>query len=542
MGIPSDRVRARALRYGIFEHAASVDIDDLRALDLFQRERGSPAYKESARRALALSNAFLANAPSLYIDHYLRYFMAEYNNRTFKSYGAQQPLSFNVMAAFMEPDERAFMFILLEERFHSFALSQYLDFATDPSYALDWKYLSTINELEIYEFNQLGAPASVELPGMGAILFAGVAIVRAGTEIAVCAVFGEQIAGSEIPELPEEKGAYPPGKEFLAEIALPSDPRPEEFFSVDGYSPLLVMMQLNCRDQSRNELYVLREMKHGFQVIHDDAEIYDEINELKPEYLEGIRSTNLAALRRYNDLIELSTQLIGLPHYFEASEDDIQIERHPTRYRTEKVPPRVQKQLASLERRFHAQYREVRTLSTQPLNREVTQKLRRSGLRMETTGYWKRLEFGKVGSDKHGGLVHGKTWVTKDVHWHETPLIEQESLVEVEVSDVAGREDPAGFVYAMRSPAHPPNVFKVGWTARAPDARADDLSGTTGQPDRFLVVEQWRVAQPRAVEAKIHAALAAYRLSNSREFFRLKYDRLHAEIRRVVGPFLLEEA
>jgi hypothetical protein len=53
----------------------------------------------------------------------------------------------------------------------------------------------------------------------------------------------------------------------------------------------------------------------------------------------------------------------------------------------------------------------------------------------------------------------------------------------------------------MRCSAIESNVYKVGWTAKSFQERADDLSRATGVPLFFVVVDSWRVRQPRIAEA-----------------------------------------
>ncbi len=75
-----------------------------------------------SERALAIAEAFDLNGPGLYVDKYLRNFLREYNGRVLKGEGANQPTSFNVMRAFVEPDENNLILRLLQSvstRFHS---------------------------------------------------------------------------------------------------------------------------------------------------------------------------------------------------------------------------------------------------------------------------------------------------------------------------------------------------------------------------------------------------------------------------------------
>jgi hypothetical protein len=66
-------------------------------------------------------------------------------------------------------------------------------------------------------------------------------------------------------------------------------------------------------------------------------------------------------------------------------------------------------------------------------------------------------------------------------------------------------------------------------TKDAPDTRAKQISGATGVPEPFDVLFACSVADCRAAESKAHCRLAAFRVNESREFFRIP-----AEIARKV--------
>lgn len=536
----SDHARARAARLMAFMAAASVRPDDARAKALHERVRHSPEFKKRVRRTLGLINAYRLNGIGGYIDNYLRHFLAEYNNRTTKSHGTKQPLSFNVMQAFIEPDEIALLFILLPETMHAFALSQYLEHLTTPGIEIDWDGLQKLDELNIYAFNQLGSPSGIQLPGLSHLLFGGVAMVRQGSILSVCALFGEPTDPLETKPEPTERGRILPGKEFLLEGKDEEDLTPEPFFGDETRSPLLVMMHIDIRTRKRHALYILRERADAFFTIHDDPAIYEDIRSIEPNHVESNKKHNDEMLQKYADVIELTVQLCGAPGYFDGTVDDVRVERHPTRLRLETLPPRISSPIDELERVCRPLYRDVLTISTEPLNREVAARLRRSGLKRETSGYWKTLDRNQVGADKNENFMHGKTWVTKDLTWMESPLLEREGELEVDVLDQGTNGATDGWVYTLRSAAHPRDVFKVGMTTRSADDRAQELSGSTGQPDHFLVVEEWHVTQPLTVERLIHDALRPHRLAGRREFFQVKYKDLRSTVDRIAAPFLID--
>lgn len=81
-----------------------------------------------------------------------------------------------------------------------------------------------------------------------------------------------------------------------------------------------------------------------------------------------------------------------------------------------------------------------------------------------------------------------------------------------------------GVVYILSNPAYQKDIFKIGWSTRSADERARDLFGHTGVPERFTVEYEKLVVQPEFAEFQIHEALKDFRLTTSREFFRLQIE------------------
>jgi hypothetical protein len=74
-----------------------------------------------------------------------------------------------------------------------------------------------------------------------------------------------------------------------------------------------------------------------------------------------------------------------------------------------------------------------------------------------------------------------------------------------------------GFVYILHNPQM--LCIKIGCTERAPHARAEELSRSTGVPVPFKIVCYVEVDDFQAVERRMHEWCAKYRISASREFF-----------------------
>jgi hypothetical protein len=76
-----------------------------------------------------------------------------------------------------------------------------------------------------------------------------------------------------------------------------------------------------------------------------------------------------------------------------------------------------------------------------------------------------------------------------------------------------------GWVYILSNVAMP-GLLKVGQTTRSPEERALELA-TTGVPTPFEVEVAWPVDDVREAERQAHAALDRFRVSDSREWFRV---------------------
>lgn len=80
-------------------------------------------------------------------------------------------------------------------------------------------------------------------------------------------------------------------------------------------------------------------------------------------------------------------------------------------------------------------------------------------------------------------------------------------------------DNTRGHVYILSNPAMP-GLLKIGFTKGDVDARARQLR-TTGVPRPFRVEAKIRAKYAHGTESKIHKALARYRDSHDREFFRM---------------------
>ena len=75
----------------------------------------------------------------------------------------------------------------------------------------------------------------------------------------------------------------------------------------------------------------------------------------------------------------------------------------------------------------------------------------------------------------------------------------------------------SGFVYILSNELMP-NIYKVGFTERNPDERANEITLKSGLPKQFKVEKYWRSNDPYIVEQRIHEALSEF--AQGKEFFK----------------------
>jgi hypothetical protein len=488
----SDDALRRRARFAEFARAADVvpeNPDYNRITERLSATKLDPEFnrlmKAQVQRCNSLAAAFHLNGPSLYVDTYLRKFLLEYNNRAFKGRGNEQPTSFNILRSFVTPDEKAFVLRLLEEKFFQFNLIDYLDFVTsdaaDASMAIH-----DFEELTIYELNTGGSFAQVVLPGFEDLVFCGAAVAREGTEFSVMAIFGNRrslfVEGPQVsPEL-----IRPQKRELIGDG--PWDITAERLFDSDAYYPLIAMTRIDASDRRIHAQYIMHESKDTFRVTTDDPAVM-----LEPTFyqsgvdMDAVIETALNELCRYRHIFNLLNNLLHFPRFFDKHEDDFYVERHPTQLKLGPQTTQIRKLRTTLEAKYCPNYRDVLTLAqSDGLKSSLLDRL---DLKFETSGYWRTLPLDKLGADKLGNPIHGKTWVEQRLTWREVENTnadrgkQQTSVVRV------SRAEDVGYVYIMRSPAHDRNIYKVGFTKRDPEVRANDLSATSGQPNALVVMQ-----------------------------------------------------
>lgn len=86
---------------------------------------------------------------------------------------------------------------------------------------------------------------------------------------------------------------------------------------------------------------------------------------------------------------------------------------------------------------------------------------------------------------------------------------------------IAATKRVGGYVYVLSNKCIP-DLVKIGFSTRAVESRIAELNASTSIPEPFKLEASFPVEQPLEQEAAVHAKLASYRHSETREFFRLQ--------------------
>jgi hypothetical protein len=501
------------------------------------------------KKTTSIIDAQLENGASFPIDSLLRDFLLEYNGRNFQHGLRSMPSSFNVMEAFFEYVPDLSMFRLLQEKDHLFHSIEFLDYVTSGEAPIDCRdLLETLEERVIYSYNLLNNVADITFKirtgreyGIG-----GAAIVRHNSEISILLMSGEKTA---IPERTQElrenfaQVAPFPSKESIK----PAEDRIMEAVPLLGNNQFwqtLVLSRVNLEDMTIDVRYVMIDIGNGYIIKSDDISILmSAVNKdfIEPRF-EDTAKEMVKEIQDYETLFELSKTSLYLPLFFEDHSDDILVENHPTKLfqrikkrGKRKVKP---KYIGPREKITHRPVSILRMPEYQYPNRTFHVSV---PLKLEVSGFWKKLDPSQVGIDKHGRPIHGRTWVEKTLTWAQSEFVPEQLVTERHTAGLfpSSRNldtQERGYIYVMRSAAHAKDIFKIGLSRRSSEIRSAELSRATGVPDQFLIVQEWEVSDCVKAEKLIHQALLKYRMKPEREFFKAPYK----VIVKAIGEVLVE--
>ena len=473
-------------------------------------------------------------------DQALRGFQYEYNNRIWNHGLHALPSTCNVVEAFLQYNPKLNTFILHEENNHLFSFSAFVNWYTSGDIDLDQKVaLEAFTPGVIYSFDNLADPSDL-LYGTehnSEVGISGFAMVRFGAEISVLCVAGEtENLEKKTGEIKEnfQKVQYAENRKNIT----PNPSLSIEAVPLKSKLPLwrlIALSRFDLSEMSQAVRYICHDAGNAYRIITDDPSVFlDMKGDFIDKDIEAVALNSAHEISGFNALFDLCSTALFLPLYFEKFAEDVATERFKTRYASEVGKRSFLKIKMNIPHNIKVAYRNVNVIRAEE-NFSDTRATIYSipNFHIQTSGYWHPLEPGKIGSDKNGNPIHGRTWISKKLSWMEAE--EPNALVAKRNDKKTLPKGPApGFIYVMRSPLHPRNVFKVGLTQSSTESRADELSSATGVPGRIYVMQEWAVGDCISIEREIHSRLTEYRVDLRREFFEVPLKHIISVIEETI--------
>nr|WP_319571258.1 GIY-YIG nuclease family protein [uncultured Draconibacterium sp.] len=482
--------------------------------------------KRSHKQASSIWFTQSQNGINLLQDSELRFFLNEFNDRTWKHGFSALPSSFNVLEGFFKWNPKLFYFELLEEEEHLFSLFDFFDFVTSKncSNSLDYFIENTEDEL-IYTYNIINNVKELTFSTSDSKEYAigGVSFVKREGEVIMLLVAGEL---GDVKEFSKQIPDYDQGDKTKSYLK-PADDREKEavkLFDQDDIWKVNIYVRIDLENKTIDSRYIQKDTGVAYSTITDDyGMLMRSISDEKA--LEQVIKRQAEEIATYESIFEAAYSCLYLPEYFDYYDEHVLPEEHPTNL----YDKTLRKPLSNKVPKFHPKYF-FKTKDVWVLDRNIDPvsgktKLSKTELKIEKDGYWKPLEHGKIGTDKNGKEIHGRTWVEKTLSWQELSV----SGNDVEITIPENVSINNGYIYLLRNPAHELDLFKIGLTTKQVEERAKQLSGTPS-PDKFVIINRWFVKDCVLAEKLIHEKLAPYRLNPRREFFKIKLETAIMEI------------
>ena len=475
---------ARKQKFAIFGMAAGLRIDSNVQLNAEQKR----AARMTSKVARLLDLAQSMTGPGFPLDRKLREFVREFNNRVFMAKGDEQPQSFNVLQAFVEPHEKAFLLKILPEIFHSLDLNFVLDKLTDPNRRIGTKELMSLREGIIYHVNIPGSYQNLQFLGNDGLAFYGAAFVRHGEELSIIGIAAKGGRQTTLPAFAFNEGDLEPDRQFLRLGRENIDVNHAEFYEDDSLYPVVILTRTDLFRKTTMIQFVLEELKDIFNIYSDSRELYTYLSKergMKINEVSEIFDKSFDKIQEYSDVFafirEIPLSVINLDN-----EDELAIRRYPTELKLSENNTKTKKIKKTFSQKEVPSYVEVKSIIGIASDTKIYD-WQTETFKTEQSGYWKTIGPGKSGVGKNGDRVYGRTWVTVNESWTESlgfQPTEHSGSLRVKVNTDS---NDVGFIYVMRSANHPKDQYKIGFTNKDVYGRADQLYATSGQPDRFNV-------------------------------------------------------
>lgn len=542
----SHRNRMNEIGFWALPREGTSEYEDVLAKLKAQREKNPAlvkAIKEVVKNAEALTAVQNKNGSGFPLDKMIREYIGEYNSRSFNHSLHAMPTSFNIMEAFSKFLPESAIFKIRKEKDFLVSYLDYLDYVTSEGSGSDAGHLIELTEEGvIYSFNGTHDPRDLSFTCADSKEFcvAGMSMVRHGGELNVMMLAGM------VCDIEQETKDLREGYEQISSFPHKEAIQPDESLKLEAVAlqdglnlwKTVVLCRLDLNSDSLDVRYVAHDCGNSYRVYTDNVAVFlNDNGEFPSSVIESAARKSMEDIKGYQSLFEFIKISVGLMAFIESKEDLIKIERHATRLKAEEKDKYTSRMILRAPKSEIKFYRNVSCVSfiETPAGRMRT--FYSPGFQVETTGYWKQIPPDKIGLDKLGQAIHGRTWVEKTLAWVEQSERSAPITVGSGINKQSGNNP--GFIYVMRCAAHGRDVFKVGLTARSSYVRSQELTSHTSAPDQFLIVEEWEVGDCKLAEKIIHERLDSYRINPKREFFKAPYKDILKVVDAVVDELRL---
>jgi hypothetical protein len=485
--------------------------------------KGSEEFKRISKKkfddAVRIILTQSKNGAGQLTDEEIRFFLTEFNSRSFNYGLGSMPASFNIMESFFKYHPSMLFFELLQEEDYLFSFFDFIDFVTSDECSNTIDYITeNLEDNVIYSFNILNDIKEITFKTSNNLeyVIGGVSMVKHEDEISLFLVSGEKAdLKAKVKEFDIEGTAY--GRSYIK----PDDQLKKEavkLLDLDEYWKVFLYLRIALSTKSIESKYIQKDQGDSFQTITDDFGMLQKAipqNLDLKEYMENI----IKELSEYDAIFEVAYKCLYLPEYFDKNEDLIVVEEHPTKLANETNQTSPFKKEKKYNSDYFFKYKDIWTLDKNAQKKDSFLQPD-SELTIEKNGYWMKLQPGSIGKDRKGNKIHNKTWVQQTLSWYDSVKSAERQGLEVSINNEFPNE---GYIYILRNAAHAVNIFKVGLTTRTVDTRARELSGTPS-PDKFLIIHRWRVKDCVLAERLIHDKLAPFQVNPSRGFFEMPIE------------------
>lgn len=490
---------------------------------------------EKFKTALSTLEIQSVNGIHLNMGPELRFYLNEFNQRSWNFGHRKMPIMFNILEAFFNLDKNLNYWELLEEEEYLISYYDFLDYYTSNEFKYDIGSIKeNFTEDLIYNYN-VGSDISelvFRTDDGNTFVVAGLSMVRRGNEVNFLFLTGEVTntieKTQELKPLPSNSNI--PGKEQIT----PAEERKREAVSLNNnpnWWKTLIACRLDLETETIDGRYVAKDEGNSYSITTDDVTGFMRNGKWIESELKTVFENTVKEVEKYNSIFELAKASLYLPQYFNEFEKDIIEEEHETGVKSLITNPFKKSKYKWVDAKH-----KLRTRTLWLLNRKnkfsadkIT--LRDDKFNIETSGYWKGISPDEVGIDKKGDKITGKTWVKKTESYYQAKT---DDLIVAKADKVIHFEgENAGYIYIMRNPAFEKNIYKIGLTTNETKERAKQLSKTS-VPDHFHVMREWAVKDCHKAENEVHSILSKYRVDPRREFFDVDMKIINETIEGVI--------